>query len=70
MIDTFNPDEWEVVWDGSKPLLPPRESKPDPTWEPSKRLYNRRSEQIASDEDNDGVTALEELQQNEGYGDE
>lgn len=33
--------EMEVVWDGGE-LLPPRATIPDLTWEPPRRLYNRK----------------------------
>ncbi len=52
MIDPFNESEWEVVWSGSDPLLPPRPSKPNPIWEenpltaePLKRLYNKKNKE-------------------------
>jgi hypothetical protein len=43
MPDEFDKD-LEVVWNGEMkaPLLPPRETKPDLTWEPPRRLYNRK----------------------------
>ncbi len=63
MVDRFDPNDYEVVWSGKDELLPPRTSHPDPTWEPGKRLYNKKQDQ-AFDEDNDGVTASDELQQN------
>lgn len=49
MVDTFNPDEWEVVWSGRDSMLPPRPSKPNPIWQefptsvyPDKRRYNKK----------------------------
>jgi hypothetical protein len=66
MIDTFNPDDWIVVWSGRGPLLPERESKPDPSWAPGSQLFNRRhldkKIEWPMDEDNNGVEALDELQ--------
>ena len=35
-------DEYEVVWRGKDPLLPPRDSAPDDLWQAPKRLYNMR----------------------------
>lgn len=33
---------WEIIWRGSDPLLPPRESKPSEVWSTeSKRKYTR-----------------------------
>ncbi len=44
MRESTEVDNLETVWDGSMkaPLLPPRETKPDLTWEPPRRLYNRK----------------------------
>ncbi len=36
-------EELVVVWSGADELLPPRETKPDLTWEPPRRLYNRKT---------------------------
>lgn len=35
-------EEYEVVWSGKMPLLPERTTKPDITWVPPKRLYNKK----------------------------
>lgn len=37
-----NDEELVVVWSGADELLPSRETKPDLTWEPPRRLYNRK----------------------------
>lgn len=36
--------EFETVWSGADELLPPRSTKPDLTWEPPRRLYNKRAD--------------------------
>lgn len=37
--------EYEVVWNGGE-LLPPRPTKPDDTWTPPRRLYNRKENPV------------------------
>jgi hypothetical protein len=41
--------EFEVVWSGSDALLPPRQTKPDLTWEPPRRLYNKKPVTVTVD---------------------
>lgn len=42
-LDALDKDEeLVVVWSGADELLPPRQTKPDLTWEPPRRLYNRK----------------------------
>lgn len=43
-----NPDDFEVVWSGRDPLLPPRNTKPDIAWEPPRRLYNREKTPVVT----------------------
>ena len=50
-------DEYEVVWSGRDPLLPPRESKPHYTWVEPRRIWNKKDggEVEPPLEDDDGV---------------
>jgi hypothetical protein len=35
-------EELVVVWSGRDELLPPRDTQPDLTWQPPRRLYNKK----------------------------
>jgi hypothetical protein len=34
--------EYETIWSGADELLPPRDTQPDLTWQPPRRLYNKK----------------------------
>ncbi len=49
MLPPRGEEELEVVWSGGMELLPPRDQRPDPTWTPPKRLYNRKRKKEAKE---------------------
>lgn len=53
-------EDYEVVWNGSMPLLPPRETRPqmDRPFIKEKRLYNRK---VMKDDDTQTDLAVQEV---------